>query len=158
IDVTFSVSNLGQVITPTGQSHWTDAVYLSLTNQLSTGNPLLLGTIPNGSALDVGQSYTSSGTFTLPVPASGNVFIIVKADLNDQVDEGPITRQDTAAAALAVNATPVLPPDLVMSNVSVPSTVFDGSPVTVHYQVTNKGAGPTFPDSWTDAVWLTLGK
>jgi len=28
----------------------------------------------------------------------------------------------------------------------------------VHYRVSNQGAGITYPGSWTDSVWLTLGK
>ena len=40
----------------------------------------------------------------------------------------------------------------------MPSTVFDGNDITVHYQVTNLGTGPTYPSSWSDAIWLTLGK
>ncbi len=157
VNVQWQVTNLGQAATPTGQSQWTDAVYLSQTNTLEPG-AILLGTLPNGTALGVGQSYSSSDEFTLPVGIAGNVFIIVEADSQDQVDEGPLHGNNTTAAAMAINAQPVLPPDLVMSNVFVPSTVFDGSDITVHYQVTNLGTGPTYPSSWSDAIWLTLGK
>ncbi len=156
IDVQWQVTNVGQAATPTGQSQWTDAVYLSLENKLDS-NAILLGTLSNGNALGVGESYSSSDQFTLPQGIAGDVYVVVEADSQDQVDEGPMHGNNTAVAALAVNAQAVLPPDLVMSNVFVPSTVFDGNAVTVHYQVANLGTGPTCPSSWEDAVWLTLG-
>ena len=59
---------------------------------------------------------------------------------------------------MAINAQPVPPPDLVTGNVAGPGTAFDGTTITVQYQVTNLGTGVTFPGTWTDAIWLTLGK
>ena len=103
VDVQWQVTNLGQAATPTGQSQWTDAVYLSQTNTLQAG-AILLGTLPNGTALGVGQSYASSDQFTLPVGIAGNVYIIVEADSQDQVNEGPLHGNNTTAAAMAVNA------------------------------------------------------
>ena len=159
IDVNFTVSNLGTAATPTGQSHWTDSVYASLVNSIN-GGAILLGTLPNGSALAVGQSYSSSGTFTLPQALSGNVFIIVQTNSNNAVDEGMNQNNpaSVAVAALAVNAAPVEPPDLVTSDVTTVPDAFDGNAITVHYMVSNLGTGVTYPSSWYDAVYLTLGK
>ena len=53
---------------------------------------------------------------------------------------------------------PVPPPDLVVSAVVGPTEVFDGSVITVNYRVTNRGAGITFPASWSDSLWLTADK
>ncbi len=156
VDVQWQVTNLGQAATPTGQSQWTDAVYLSQTNTLQAG-AILLGTLPNGTALGVGQSYASSDQFTLPVGIAGNVYIIVEADSQDQVNEGPLHGNNTTAAAMAVNASrPAARPGDVERLRAFDG--FDGNDITVHYQVTNLGTGPTYPSSWSDAIWLTLGK
>ena len=47
INVQWQVTNLGQAATPTGQSQWTDSVYLSLDNKLDSSD-ILLGNLPNG--------------------------------------------------------------------------------------------------------------
>ncbi|HUB24490.1 MAG TPA: CARDB domain-containing protein, partial [Tepidisphaeraceae bacterium] len=157
IDVSYQVTNLGSAPTGTGQSQWTDAVYLSETSALNTSEAILLGTMPNVSALAIGQSYSNSASFTLPANVSGTAYIIVQTNSGNQVNEGPFPATDYASAAIAINSQPVEPPDLVMSNVFAPSEAFDGSTISVHYEVANLGSGPTYPASWTDEVWLTLG-
>ena len=156
IDVNWTVTNFGTVATPVGGSHWSDGVYVGLTNSLA--GAIFLGALPNGSALQPGQSYSSQDSFTLPVAIAGNVFVIVRADDSSQVDQFPNLTDHTRSAPLAVNAQPVPPPDLATSAVIGPGVAFDGTTVSVQYTVTNLGTGVTFPDTWTDAIWLTLGK
>ena len=74
------------------------------------------------------------------------------------MDEHPSEGNNVMARQLTVDATPVPPPDLVVSNVAGPTEAFDGSQITVYYKVTNQGAGVTFPASWTDSLWLTADK
>ena len=157
IDVEFTVTNLGTARTPTGGSRWTDAVYLSLNNQFDGGD-IRLGTVDNGSALEVGESYTTRANFQIPAAVAANVYIIAVADLNGRVDEYPHEDNNTKVKPLAVDVTPVPPPDLVVSAVTGPGTSFDDSDIVVYYQVANRGAGVTYPGSWSDTVWLTRGK
>jgi hypothetical protein len=148
--VQFTVINQGTVATST--PHWSDAVYLSLDDQLS-GDDLLLGTLDNGSALGPRESYaTQTGSLVIPPRFGGDVFLIVKADNGNAVFEGPNEDNNTAVAPLHVN--PVPPADLVTSNVVVPDQSFNNSDIQVRYTVTNKGSGETNLDSWTDTVWL----
>ncbi len=157
VDVKWTVANEGTVATPQGNSHWNDGIYLSLTPTLQ-GGAVLMKSLPNVSALNPGESYNNETSFKLPQGYSGHLYIIVKANDSGSFDEFPNGNNNTFAIPVAVDTTPVEPPDLVTSNVFTPSTAFDGSAITVHYQVSNLGAGATFPDSWADTVWLTLGK
>ncbi len=155
IDLQWTVTDLGAA-TPVGNSRWSDSVYVSLDGSLA--GAILLGSVPNGSALVHGQSYSSSAHFVLPAALSGNVHLIVQADSGSVLDEFPAVGPHTASAALAITSQPVPPPDLVTSNVFGPGTAFDGTTVTVHYHVANLGTGVTFPATWTDSIWLTTGK
>ncbi len=153
IDVEWTVRNLGPASTPTGGSRWTDGVYLSLDHKWDSGD-LLLGSLPNGSALDPTQGYSSRGHYQIKLGVAGTVYIVVRADSESRVDEYPQEANNDRSQAIAVDVTPVPPPDLVTSDVNGPADVYEGSAISVHYRVTNKGAGVTFPASWTDAVWL----
>lgn len=156
IDVEFTVTNLGSAATPTGGSRWQDAVYWSLNNTWDGGD-VLLGKLDNGSALAVGEAYTTRANYVLPQALASQVYIIVRADIGGRVDEYPYENNNSLARPLAVDVTPVPPPDLVVTEVAGPGDAFDDSNIVVHYQVTNLGAGITYPASWTDTVWLTLG-
>lgn len=109
IDVEWTVTNLGSAATPTGGSRWTDGVYLSLNSTWDSGDKLL-GPLPNGSALEIGEAYHSSGTYQLPPAAAGNVYIIVKTDTAAAVDEYPYEENNAFAWPLAVDVEPVPPP------------------------------------------------
>ena len=163
IDVDFTVSNLGTADTPSGGSRWSDRVYLSSSSSSLSG-AILLGEIQNGSALGFagttsGQptDYRSSGSFLIPRALSGNWFVLVVADARRQVDEFPAEGNNMTASAIAIDANPVPPPDLVALSVNGPGDAFDDSSFTVRYSVANRGAGITEPGAWTDQIWLTLG-
>ncbi|MCB1090441.1 MAG: Ig-like domain-containing protein, partial [Verrucomicrobiae bacterium] len=156
IDVEFTVTNLGTAATPTGGSRWNDRVYFSFDNQLGGGD-ILLGEIQNGSALAIGQSYATTANFNLPQALAGTGFILFVADGNNRVDEFPQEGNNVFAVAIAIDAEPVPPPDLVITSVAAPSEAFDGAQITVRYSVENRGSGVTGRTSWTDQVWLTLG-
>ncbi|MEL6107215.1 MAG: CARDB domain-containing protein, partial [Planctomycetota bacterium] len=163
IDVQFTVRNAGNADTPSGGSRWTDRVWLSNSSS-STSGAILLGQLQNGSALahlgsESGNAteYTSSATFLIPRALSGNWFVLVETDARNNVDEFPFDANNRSASAISIDANPVPPPDLVVDFINGPGDTFDDSSITVRYKVTNRGAGPTDPSSWTDQIWLTLG-
>ena len=82
VDVEWVVSNLGDAATPTGGSRWYDGVYLSLDNKLDGGD-LQLGWVQNGSALAIGEQYSSYGNWRIPQAAQGLMYIIVKVDASN---------------------------------------------------------------------------
>uniref|UniRef100_UPI0035626DD0 CARDB domain-containing protein n=1 Tax=Stieleria sp. TaxID=2795976 RepID=UPI0035626DD0 len=163
IDVTFTVRNAGTADTPSAGSRWVDRVWLSSSSS-STSGAILLGELQNGSALGFvgttsGQAteYSSSATFSIPRALSGNWFVLVETDAKNAVDEFPNDGNNRDAQAIAIDANPVPPPDLVADFIAGPGDAFDDSSLTVRYKVTNRGAGVTDPGAWTDQLWLTLG-
>ncbi|MCA9191785.1 MAG: hypothetical protein KDB03_08485 [Planctomycetales bacterium] len=164
IDVKFTVANVGSADTPSGGSRWSDRVWLSSSAGSLTG-AILLGELQNQSALgypgtETGQpnEYQSEASFLIPRALAGNWFVVVDTDARGVVDEYPSDGNNRAAAAIAIDANPVPPPDLVVQQISGPGDVFDDSTITVRYRVANLGAGQTDPGSWSDQIWLTLGK
>ncbi|MCF8370707.1 MAG: T9SS type A sorting domain-containing protein [Bacteroidales bacterium] len=47
-------------------------------------------------------------------------------------------------------------PDLVISNILTPSTIYAGQPLTVSWTVNNQGLGETYSTQWVDACYLSL--
>ena len=150
----FVVINEGTVATST--PHWTDDVYLSLDDKLSEDD-ILLASSGNQSALQPGHSYlTSLSSIPLAKSLSGPYYLIVQTNANGAVDEYPNGNNDTLAVPITIN--PILPSDLVVSNVIVPTQALAGSQIQVKYTVTNLGNGPTDLSSWTDGVWLATDR
>ena len=164
LDVEFRVRNLGTADTPSAGSRWKDRVWLSSSSS-STSGALLLGELDNGSALGfpgspngLSTEYSTTASFLIPRAISGNWFVLVETDARSQIDEFPSENNNRDAQAVAIDANPVPPPDLVVTSIQGPGDAFDDSSFTVRYSVSNLGAGPTDPGSWTDQIWLTLGK
>ena len=154
LSVTFDVINQGTVAT--NVPNWTDAVYLSLDTTIDPGS-ILIGKIGNQSALGPGQQYESTvGPVVVPQRYRGQVYVIVDVDFNHQVDQWPKGNFDEVSKAIYVD--PLALPDLVTSNVIVPTQVIAGSTIPITYTVTNLGAGATLVDDWTDTIWLMKTK
>ncbi len=152
--VSFAVTNVGTL--GTGSAQWTDSVYLSLDSTIDSSS-ILIGTLPAGSALTPGQSYsTDAGSFVVPLRYAGTAYIIVQTNSNNAVDEYPHGNNDITVQQIYVNPAPLA--DLVVSNVAAPALAFPNNQVTVNFTVTNKGAGPTNLGSYAEQIWLTVDK
>ena len=153
--VTYSVINQGNAPTT---NRWDDKVYLSLTPEV-TDDSILIQQLPNQTALGTGDQYEATTIpVVVPLRYRGQVYVIVVADGDNQVDQWPNGTHDQTYQALYVNPQPL--PDLVLSNVVAPTQEIAGSTFNVSYTVTNLGDadGTTLVDSWTDSVWLTRDK
>ena len=152
--VSYVVSNVGTL--GTGSAQWTDKVYLSLEAHI-TNESILISSLPAGSALTPGDSYSTDATsFVVPIRFAGTVYIIVQTNADGAVDEYPHGDNDITVKQIYVNPTPLA--DLVVSNVAAPALAFPSNQVTVNFTVTNKGAGPTSAGTWAEQVWLTVDK
>ena len=78
------------------------------------------------------------------------------ANANGAVNEYPNGNNNTLAVPITID--PILPSDLVVSNVVVPTQALAGSQIQVKYTVTNLGNGPTDLSSWTDGIWLATDR
>ena len=79
--VSWTVRNEGTVPTPEGEV-WYDRVWLSPEPKVdvTNGSPILLGTIPNASALAPGEYYTQTITADIPLQVSGEYYLFVITD------------------------------------------------------------------------------
>ena len=84
VTVSWTVQNDGTAPTPNG-AIWYDNVWLSVENRIAYGdnNPIKLGTFENISALGVGESYTQTQTFNIPIDISGEYYLFVITDAYD---------------------------------------------------------------------------
>ena len=82
--ISWTVQNDGTAATPNGAT-WKDYVWLSVESCVNTsfGGLLLLGTFENISALNVGESYTQTQTFNIPIDISGDYYLFVLTDVSD---------------------------------------------------------------------------
>lgn len=82
--VSWTVQNDGIAATPNGEI-WHDRVWLSVESRVAAddNNPILLGTFDNLSALDVGEYYTQTQTFNIPIDIVGEYYLFVLTDAYD---------------------------------------------------------------------------
>ena len=81
--VTWTVRNDGTI--GTGSSTWTDWIWLSAENRVSSGESgtYLLGSYSNFAALEVDESYTQTQTVTIPESINGPYYLFVLTDAYD---------------------------------------------------------------------------
>ena len=91
--------------------------------------------------------------FDIPKRFRNEVFVLIRTDEEESVEEAP--REDNNVTAHALQVTPWPFADLVTSHAAAPDQVFDGAEFDVRYRVTNRGLGATDADAWTDTIWLT---
>ncbi|MGV3505397.1 MAG: CARDB domain-containing protein [Adhaeribacter sp.] len=150
LSLSWEVQNSG--LGTTGNTAWSDAVYLSPDSVLNTLIDHYLGGVPNVSALGAGQSYGQSATFALPTDMIGKFYLIVQANSYGQVKEAEVT-DNVSLKPIQINLTP--PADLRVSSVIAPGSAFSGQAASLTYTVHNKGAGSTNGEKWVDRVYLS---
>src|SRR5262249_3813364 len=84
-----------------------DAVYLSA-SPVFTPDAILLGQVQHTGDLGPGQSYTASGTFTLPGVTPGNYYLLVRANSQNEVFEGSNLADNVAASSTVAMGLPAL--------------------------------------------------
>ncbi len=137
-----------------GSPNWNPSSWSSLT---ANGRPLLLGKKLRPTALDSGEFYTSSLSFTLPKEYSFPVYVYVITDNehpNWKILQASVAN-DTARKKdpVVINLSPT--PDLRIDSVVAPVTAFSGSTVNLTYQVKNYGVVTPAGSVWTDSVFYS---
>jgi hypothetical protein len=172
ITINWRVTNIGPGNTATNQS-WSDAVFLSFDtipffnippntspaawNQLEIPiRPLLIATRNNLTALDSGQHYDNSVSFTLP-PNYGQplyAYVITNYPNNGLIPQMSVAN-DTARTAIPIVVTPSPTPDFRVDTVFTPGAVFSGSTINVTYKVKNYGVLTTAGSHWMDRLYIS---
>jgi hypothetical protein len=133
---------------------WTDAVYLSQDATLNISFDTYLGGVPNLTALEPGEAYTQTGSFTIPQGFAGNYYVFVYADrFSNLIESNNNNNWDRTASQMVVTLIP--PPDLVIDQVVTPATAFSGSTITIQYTGRNNGTGDIGNVTWKDRIKLS---
>jgi len=159
VTVTWTVKNTGQTAI-TGS--WDDEVTLSPTPTYDFVNgywDVLHHIYFTGGTLAPGQSYSHSGTFTIPQgAASGNWYAVPVVDTHffaggtGAIGSGAIGRDQNSALIIVA---PPTPSDLAVTGVTAPATAVAGTHITVGWTVSNNGVNATSASSWHDLVYLS---
>ncbi|HVX64219.1 MAG TPA: CARDB domain-containing protein, partial [Pirellulales bacterium] len=152
ISVSYTVKNIGAV---DSNGSWSDSLYLSDKPTYDSSATYVDSLHYNYSSLAAGSSYTQNVNVTLPVEATGNLYLLFVANL------GGISESDSSSGGVGANnvyAVPIslsLPDvDLVASNPSAPATASLGQSIAVSFDVTNAG-GESAALGWYDAVYYS---
>lgn len=151
----YGVTNWGS--TPTPNSYWVDGFWLSTDNQLD-GSDTFMGDRGHSGALDVGQAYTGSFSYTLPYGLTGSYYVIMRTDRYNQVFEGldqppsylPEANNVRASAGMVTVASN--PADLVVDAFTSDATGEAGKQINVSWTVRNAGTGDSVVSNWTDRI------
>lgn len=156
--LSWTVTNHGDGSTPSNESTWSDAIYISRDNVLG-GDDRFIGARQRSGVMAPNGTYTVSDySVTLPGDAFGNYYVFVQADAYDQLFEftsnGNNSDYDAAAPGSPMNVLGT-PPDLtVLSPISAPSNELAGRQITVQFTVRNQGAFDA-NGAWWETVYLS---
>ncbi|MFN0124282.1 MAG: CARDB domain-containing protein, partial [Blastocatellia bacterium] len=148
--VTWTVTNRGQQ--PTSENTWTDDVILSRDPIYDVADRVI-GFLPHEGVLDGGASYSASLDVSVPREASGEYYVLVRADRHNTVPEQD-NNNNAAASPGRVRITLAEPAELSLTSVSAPASGAPGEPATIGWTVRNSGRNPA-RGRWTDAVYLS---
>ena len=138
VKASFTVTNIGAGATELNK--WTDRLYLSPTPTLN-GTAIQVAEHQHSGVLDIDESYTDTISFYIPKDKSGNYYLIVRTDANNQIFEGENEQNNRATSA---SPTLIQLPDLVVTQVIVPETQNLGEDVTVSAWIKNVGSGTAY--------------
>jgi parallel beta-helix repeat protein len=152
IDVTWEVKNTGDG--HTGSVNWIDAIYLSADSTFESGVDKYVAGASNLTALDSGQSYIRTASFTLPKGIAGEYYVFITTDNYNRLQElDNNNNRNRNNTSMLVKLTP--PPDLQVTQVVTLNNVFSGQPMNVSWTVENKGSGVTDAGSWIDRIYIS---
>lgn len=131
---------------------FSERVFFSV-DQVVNANDVSLGTFAYPSGLAGGENVTRIQNVSIPtnqVPATGSYWIYVRTDINNTVNEGEGEGNNIRWHPVDVRR--LLRPDLVVSNVTAPTTANFDQTIQVQWTVTNNGQGPTNALNWKDSI------
>jgi hypothetical protein len=150
MEIEYDVSNSGDF--DLTSLTWFDAIYLS-SDQSLDNNDVLLETVTNNFSVDASDLYSRKRSVSIPYISGGTYYFIL------QTNSTKITFEDTTNNIL-VSSAKVLPvpqlPDLKVTSVTVPSSIYSGKQFSLNWTVKNTGNAST-TGSWSDYVYLATG-
>ncbi len=130
-----SFRNLGQM----AASGFTWRAYLSTDRVLQEPVDLVVLTSTAPLSCAPGATVSDTAVATIPLPGTGNYYVVVKVDVPDNVAEGQFGEANNVDATTSYFSLGV---DLVATSISGPATASAGSTITVHVDYRNQGVDP----------------
>jgi len=130
---------------------WTDRIYISNDNTLSSNDTLLGEKAGPSSSLAPSENFQSSASVTVPQLTAGTYYVIVCIDAGASVDENSES-DNTVSASLTVRNMNLAVAD---SSISVPQTSNIGDRVTATWRATNTSEDSIAMAPWDDAVYIS---
>jgi subtilase family serine protease len=148
---TFTVTNRGAG--STRDSLWVDRVYIHTKPSWDTTAKLIFSS-QRTHPLSPGESYTVSGTGSIPATISGGAYLYVYTDASQNIYERTDEGNNIRGSA-QISITPYPPIDVQLASLTGPGSGGSGKQIQVSYSVTNAGLGRTLKTTWTDLVYLS---
>jgi subtilase family serine protease len=153
LQVVWGITNQGTG-TALPNYYWSDHLYVSTNPVFDQNASDVLSGIEFGPVLP-GDTYWRTNTVQLTITQSGQYYLFIKANANQDLIESDYSNNVISAGFTFT----VQPPDLAPVLIQAPGTV-TGPPnpsVTYVWGVTNQGTGAAlgYPGSWIDAVALS---
>ncbi|MCX6271653.1 MAG: hypothetical protein NTU44_10610 [Bacteroidetes bacterium] len=150
INLTYTISNTGQASTP--QNTWKDRIYFSQDTILYS-TAVQVATLTHHGILKVDSSYSVTLGFQIPEYIYGPRYFFVKTDIEDVVYEHAFENNNLFVSdSISIILTP--PPDLVVTNITIPDSINSGDYMEVSWTVENQGLNKA-KKPWTDKVYLS---
>ena len=138
VDLSYQVQNTGSA--PTTEGSWFDRVVLSSNKVMGDADDYSLGTFAHVGNLNVGESYVSPQTVTLPDGISGSYYLVVYTDFGDLVNERLFEGDNISASDSTFAVALADYPDLVVENLQVSGSNEVGQVISVDWITANRGA------------------
>lgn len=153
IQVSWTITNEGEGAA-SFENGWSDALYLSSSESFNPELAKILTNRFSQQILDPGTSYSDTVTVPLPTGISGVYYLHLVTDAADVLFENDAETNNVALSdPLTITLTP--PPDVVVTEVSVPPSFEAGTTIQVLWTVENQGPGQVDGKSWQDQLYLS---
>ncbi len=135
---------------------WTDAVYLSASEELDFSTALLMGTYYHDGTLNIGASYTGTISGELPIEFNGTYYVFISTDIQDALYESIYEADNTESSNQTMNVIMSPPADLEVTAITMDGAHLSaGSSYMVNYSVKNVGARAISASHWRDVAYLS---
>jgi hypothetical protein len=149
IEVSWSVSIYGNGLVA---GTWKDKIYLS--NDSLVGSDTLLSEKVLSDSLHSGESYSVTDTFLIPDNLTGDYWVILQVDGENNIYEQGNEGNNTLIANHRTHLSIPSHPDLQITNLEVPPDGWTGLATDVRWTVANFG-DTAVGVSWTEKVYLS---
>ncbi len=150
IDILWTVKNnsLGKLV----NTEVTDEIFVSKASIFHPDSVLSAGSLTYYLSLLAGDSVLKQKSLLLPQNISGNYYVFVYTDYTNTVYESP---SETNNVNNNINPISIQKPDLIVSELTHPSSLNSGQVANLEWKIKNTGQGQIVNKKWTDKIYLS---